>query len=132
MPILNHMVDFSGAQLDRAFAALADPTRRAILDLLADRASMTAGEIADEFPAISRPAVSKHVRVLREAGLLHARKDGRELHYELDVQPLAQVYERWLVRFAPMWDESLVRLKKNVEVKRRPQEGRGGARATKR
>jgi DNA-binding transcriptional ArsR family regulator len=104
-----------------AFGAIADPTRRSILDLLADRASMTAGEIADEFPDISRPAVSKHVRVLRDAGLVRVRKDGRELHYALDVRPLAQVYERWLARFAPMWDESLIRLKHNVETKaRRP------------
>jgi DNA-binding transcriptional ArsR family regulator len=101
------------------FAAIADPTRRAILDLLADRASMTAGEIADEFPEISRPAVSKHVRVLKEAGLVHVRKDGRERYYSLDVRPLAQIYERWLSRYAPMWDESLVRLKRNVEAKAR-------------
>jgi DNA-binding transcriptional ArsR family regulator len=106
------------------FSAIADPTRRAILDLLADRASMTAGEIADEFPEISRPAVSKHVRVLREAGLVHVRKDGRELYYSLDVRPLAQIYERWLVRYAPMWDESLVRLKKNVEARARSSKGR--------
>ena len=101
------------------FTAIADPTRRAILDLLADRASMTAGEIAEEFPYISRPAVSKHVRILRDAGLLSVRKDGRELHYALDVRPLALMYERWLVRFAPLWDESLSRLKRNVEAKAR-------------
>jgi DNA-binding transcriptional ArsR family regulator len=101
-----------------AFGAIADPTRRAILDLLADRASLTAGEIADEFPDISRPAVSKHLAVLRDAGLVEIRKDGRELHYTLDVRPLAEIYQRWLVRYAPMWDESLVRLKRNVERKR--------------
>ena len=80
---------------------------------------MTAGEIADAFPEISRPAVSKHVRVLRDTGLVRVRKDGRELHYALDVRPLAQVYERWLARFAPIWDDSLVRLKHNVEAKER-------------
>ena len=100
------------------FTAIADPTRRAILDLLADRASLTAGEIAEQFPEISRPAVSKHVRVLRDAGLVGIRKDGREVHYSLDAHPLAEVYERWLVRFAPMMDESLQRLKRTVEAKR--------------
>jgi DNA-binding transcriptional ArsR family regulator len=101
-----------------AFGAIADPTRRAILDVLADRASLTAGEIADEFPEISRPAVSKHLAVLRDAGLVQIRKDGRELHYTLDVRPLAQLYQEWLARYAPMWDESLARLKRNVERKR--------------
>jgi DNA-binding transcriptional ArsR family regulator len=100
------------------FSAIADPTRRAILDLLADRSSLTAGEIADEFPEISRPAVSKHVRVLREAGLVHVAAHGRELHYSLDVRPLAQIYKRWLSRYEPMWDESLHRLKRNVESKK--------------
>ena len=101
-----------------AFGAVADPTRRAIIDLLADRATMTAGEIADAFPEISRPAVSKHVRVLRDAGLVQVRKDGRELHYALDVRPLAQMYEHWLARFAPLWEDSLVRLKRKVEANR--------------
>jgi len=102
-----------------AFGAIADPTRRGVLDLLADRATMTAGEIADEFPEMSRPAVSKHLRVLRDAGLVHVHKDGRELYYELDVLPLAQIYRRWLARFEPMWDESLARLKTNVESRTR-------------
>jgi DNA-binding transcriptional ArsR family regulator len=100
------------------FSAIADPTRRAILDLLADRSSLTAGEIADEFPDISRPAVSKHVRILREAGLVHVRPNGRELHYSLDVRPLRQIYQRWLARYEPMWDDSLQRLKRNVEAKK--------------
>jgi DNA-binding transcriptional ArsR family regulator len=108
------------------FGAIADPTRRAILDLLADRATVTAGELADEFPEISRPAVSKHVRVLRAAGLVQARKQGREVYYSLDPRPLAQVYERWLSRFAPVSEESLRRLKRRVE-----QGVRGDARATK-
>ena len=101
------------------YGAIADPTRRAILDLLADHASLTAGEIADEFPDISRPAVSKHVRVLREAGLVSVRKDGRELYYALDVRPLADLYVGWLSRFAPLFDDSLVRLKQQVEGRAR-------------
>ena len=76
---------------------------------------MTAGEIADEFPEMSRPAVSKHLRILREAGLVSVLREGREQRYALDVQPLAEMYARWLSRFAPLFDESLVRLKRQVE-----------------
>ena len=98
-----------------AFSALADPTRRAVLDLLRRNTSRTAGEIAAEFPHISRPAVSKHLAVLRDAGLVRVREAGREWHYELDAQPLADLYESWLSRFAPLWDTSLEQLKKQAE-----------------
>lgn len=97
------------------FSALADPTRRGILEILRDEPSLTAGQIAAEFPAISRAAVSKHLGVLREAGLVRAREDGREWHYTLDAGPLADVYEHWLASFAPMWDETLMRLKRTAE-----------------
>ncbi|HEV8574697.1 MAG TPA: metalloregulator ArsR/SmtB family transcription factor [Dehalococcoidia bacterium] len=98
-----------------AFAALADPTRRAILDLLRNSAIMTAGEIAARFPRVSRAAVSKHLRVLREARLVHAQERGREWHYSLDARPLAMVYREWLEAFAPQMEESLGRLKRQVE-----------------
>jgi DNA-binding transcriptional ArsR family regulator len=98
-----------------AFAALADPTRRAILDLLRERESLTAGAIAARFPRVSRPAVSKHLRVLRQARLVRARDRGREWHYRLDAKPLAEIYQAWLGRFAPYWEESLERLKRQVE-----------------
>lgn len=98
-----------------AFAALADPTRRAILDLLRQRASLNAGEIAAQFPTISRAAVSKHLKVLRQARLVRVRKRGREWHYTLDAQPLADIYREWLANFAPLWEESLSQLKRQVE-----------------
>ena len=98
-----------------AYSALADPTRRAVLDLLRSSSSLTAGEIAAEFPHISRPAVSKHLGVLRDAGLVRVRRDGREWHYELDAGPLRRLYEDWLSLFAPLWDASLQRLKDRVE-----------------
>ena len=98
-----------------AFAALADPTRRAILDLLRQRAPRTAGELAAEFPRISRAAVSKHLRLLRQAQLVRARKRGREWHYTLDARPLADIYREWLANFAPLWEESLSQLKRQVE-----------------
>jgi DNA-binding transcriptional ArsR family regulator len=97
------------------YSAIADPTRRAILELLRDKSSLTAGEIAAQFSRISRPAVSKHLGVLRESRLVHASEEGREWHYTLDPAPLADVYENWLRGFAPLWDESLTRLKRNAE-----------------
>jgi DNA-binding transcriptional ArsR family regulator len=98
-----------------AFAALADPTRRSILELLRDQTTLTAGEIAAHYPHISRAAVSKHLGVLRRARLVRARERGREWHYRLDPRPLAEIYRVWLERFAPLWDESLERLKRRVE-----------------
>ena len=76
---------------------------------------MTAGEIAARFPRLSRPAVSKHLGVLRRARLVRARERGREWHYTLDPRPLAEVYYEWLRGFAPLWEESLKRLKRQAE-----------------
>jgi DNA-binding transcriptional ArsR family regulator len=108
------------------FGALADPTRRSILERLLDRHEMSAGALAAEFAHISRPAVSKHLSVLRAAGLVRAREDGREVFYALVPAPLAAAYEEWWARFAPLWDERLARLKGNVERTRAP--GPGGVR----
>ncbi|HMK11370.1 MAG TPA: metalloregulator ArsR/SmtB family transcription factor [Acidimicrobiales bacterium] len=100
---------------DAAYAALADPTRRAILELLRDEPGANAGQIASRFPHITRPAVSKHLRVLREAELVTAEEQGREWKYQIDPQPLADIYFGWLQTFAPMWEEGLDRLKRQVE-----------------
>ena len=97
------------------FAALGDATRRAILDLLRANDTLTAGDIASRFPSISRAAVSKHLRVLRESGLVRAREEGREWHYSLDADALGKLYVQWLSNFAPLWEESLARLKRRVE-----------------
>ena len=97
------------------FGAIADPTRRSILDLLRERQSLTAGEIAACFSGLSRAAVSKHLRVLRQARLVRVRERGREWHYSLDPRPLGEIYREWFSRFAPHWEESLRRLKRQVE-----------------
>lgn len=97
------------------FSALADPTRRAILDLLRERQSLTAGEIAARFPALSRPAVSKHLGVLRHAGLVHAEERGRQWHYAIDARPLGEIQREWLSTFAPLWEQSLRELKRQAE-----------------
>jgi len=76
---------------------------------------MTAGDLAAAFPSISRPAVSRHLRVLRAAGLVVAVQDGREWRYSLDPAPLAQVTQRWFAQFAPLWEETLANLKRQVK-----------------
>lgn len=78
---------------DRAFRALADPTRRAILDLVRDRA-LPVGEISQGFP-VSRPAISKHLRLLREAGLVNETRKGRERCYRAVSKPL-EAAAAWL------------------------------------
>jgi DNA-binding transcriptional ArsR family regulator len=81
--------------------ALADPVRRAIVERLAD-GEVGAGEIAAAFP-ISRPAISRHLRVLREAGLVTSRVAGQQRIYALDRRPLAEL-DAWLERFRPLPD----------------------------
>ncbi len=97
------------------FAALADPTRRSILELLREQPTLTAGAIAGHYPPVSRAAVSKHLRVLRQARLVKARERGREWHYSLETGPLEAMYRDYLSRFAPIWEESLRQLKRLVE-----------------
>ena len=103
-----------------AFAAIADPTRRSILDLLREKPGLPAGEIAAQFPQVSRAAISKHLGVLRRARLVRSRARGRERHYALDPRPLGELYQDWLSSFAPYWEESLRRLKRQVEGEREP------------
>ncbi|HKE00370.1 MAG TPA: metalloregulator ArsR/SmtB family transcription factor, partial [Planctomycetota bacterium] len=81
------------------FAALADPTRRSILGLLHARGVLSAGELARAFPHISRPAVSRHLRVLRESGLVTVERSGREQRYVLGADALARLHHEWFSRF---------------------------------
>jgi DNA-binding transcriptional ArsR family regulator len=86
------------------FEALADPTRRRLLELLA-AGERSAGALAGEF-AISRPGVSRHLRVLRDAGLVRTRGDGRRRLYSLDPGPLDEV-DAWLTRWRGFWTQRL-------------------------
>jgi DNA-binding transcriptional ArsR family regulator len=85
---------------DRTFRALADPTRRRILELLA-RGAHPVKELGARFP-LSQPALSQHLRVLREAGLVRVRRDGRRRVYSLHAGPLRSAHE-WLGRFERSW-----------------------------
>jgi DNA-binding transcriptional ArsR family regulator len=96
-----------------AFSALADPTRRAVLDLLR-RGSLPAGQIALAFP-VSRPAISKHLRLLRRAHLVRERRDGRRRLYQLNPEPLRAV-DSWLEHYRSFWQMNLADLKTFVEA----------------
>src|SRR5688572_11550036 len=113
MPILNHMVDYNHARLDLAFAALADPTRRAILDRLARQSGLAVTEIAAPF-AVSLPAVMKHLDVLARAGLVAREKTGRTVHCRLRAAPMGRAMH-WLARYERVWGEKLDALAKFVE-----------------
>jgi DNA-binding transcriptional ArsR family regulator len=97
-----------------AFHAIADPTRRQILDLLRQRGPQRAGDLAHHFPRISRPAVSKHLRVLRGSRLVQQERQGRELWYQLNPLPLSQV-QSWVKEYETFWQERLENLKRSVE-----------------
>jgi len=96
------------------FQALADPTRRAILTLLR-QGSQPVNGIARDFP-ISRPAISRHLRILREADLVTEIKVGRNRLYELNAGPLKDV-DDWLAHYRHMWQHQLRNLKRYVEQK---------------
>ena len=98
---------------DAAFNALADPTRRAVLDLLR-AGTRPAGEIARVFP-ISRPAISKHLKILRRAHLVQEHKEGRHRFYQLNPQPLRAV-DSWIEQYRTFWTTSLENLKEFVET----------------
>lgn len=106
----NRTVTYSA---DAAFAALADPTRRALLDLLR-AGSQPAGQIAQAFP-VSRPAISKHLRSLRRANLVREHRRGRHRYYELNPQPLKAV-DLWLDSYRVFWSNKLSTLKTFVET----------------
>jgi DNA-binding transcriptional ArsR family regulator len=96
------------------FDAIADRRRRAILELLRTR-ERTAGEIARHLRAISWPAVSRHLRLLKEAGLVSERKRGRERVYGLERARIRDVFGSWVAAFDVMWQHNLESLKRELE-----------------
>jgi DNA-binding transcriptional ArsR family regulator len=102
------MVKYQDATLDRTFAALSDPTRRALLARLVEQESLSVSELAQPF-AMSLPAVMKHLDVLSDAGLIAREKTGRTVACRLTAQPMEQAMN-WLNRYARFWSESFDRL----------------------
>ena len=102
------MVKFQEETLDRTFAALSDPTRRALLARLGDRESLSVSELAQPF-SMSLPAIMKHLDVLSDAGLIERTKAGRTVTCQLKAAPMEQAMN-WLARYERYWTEQLDRL----------------------
>jgi DNA-binding transcriptional ArsR family regulator len=98
------------------FELVAEPTRRRILDLLRERARPV-GELV-KLLGLSQPGVSKHLRLLREAGLVQVRRDGQRRWYELDPEPLTELDE-WLEPYRELWEDRLDRLERHLESTRK-------------
>ena len=96
------------------FGAVAEPTRRAVLDLLAGQ-ERTAGEIGAAFPDLTQPAVSRHLRILRESQLVDVRPDGTRRVYSLRPSALAEL-DRWLESYRRFWGERLDDLERHLDT----------------
>src|SRR3982074_993155 len=107
------MVKYNDQALDRTFAALADPTRRALLGRLGQNDSISVSELAQPF-AMSLPAIMKHLDVLSDAGLVTRAKTGRTVACRLAARPMEQAMD-WLSRYQRFWSENLHRLAAFVE-----------------
>jgi DNA-binding transcriptional ArsR family regulator len=99
------------------YAALADPTRRQVLDLLSRR-ERAAGDLGHAFPQISQPGMSRHLRVLREAGLVRVRQDRSHRYYSLRSERLAEV-DAWISKFRGFWQAELDSLESFLDSKDR-------------
>jgi DNA-binding transcriptional ArsR family regulator len=107
---------------EAAFQALADPTRRAVLDMLRG-GRQPAGQIARAFP-VSRPAISRHLRLLRRADLVQERREGRHRLYQLNPEPLKEI-DSWLERYRVFWQANLNSWKTFVEAEHERETKRG-------
>jgi DNA-binding transcriptional ArsR family regulator len=103
-------------QVDSVFGALADPTRRRVVETLARGGTVTASGLAEQLP-ITRQAVAKHLSALRGAELVSSTRVGRETQYRLRPQPLDDAVE-WMQRVSAEWDERLDALRHSVEKRR--------------
>lgn len=97
------------------FSAIADPTRRAMLDLLM-KGERPAGDLVSAFSGISQPAVSKHLRVLREAGLVRVQVRAQQRIYRLQPKPLVDL-DAWVTKYKVFWPERLDTLEEHLSKK---------------
>ena len=102
------------AELDHIWKALSDATRREILDVLCE-GPRTTTELVERFPQLSRFGVMKHIDVLRAAGLIITRREGRKSINSLNAAPLRQIFERWVSKYESFWANSLLRVKEGAE-----------------
>jgi DNA-binding transcriptional ArsR family regulator len=124
-----HSLIYAGRPVEAAdvFRAIADPTRRALLDLLAGE-EQPVSALVERF-AMTQPAISQHLRVLREAGLVRERKSGRQRLYRLQAEALRDAYD-WLGHYERFWQEKLAALAEHLrrteaaESKKKPRSRR--------
>lgn len=90
---------------------MSDPTRRKMLDLLAQRGSLTVGQLASEFPNLVPSGISKHLMVLRQTGLVIADRIGREKHYRIDANAFSAALTPWLAKYEAYWASALEKLR---------------------
>ena len=102
---------------DRVFKALADPTRRLLLDRLFERDGRTLTELDSELE-MTRFGVMKHLRVLEDAGLVVTRRSGREKHHFLNPVPIRLIHDRWIDKYTERHASALVTLKTELETRR--------------
>jgi DNA-binding transcriptional ArsR family regulator len=114
--------------MDEVFKALADPTRRKLLDQLFARDGQTLSALEGRLP-MTRFGVMKHLRVLEEANLVVTRKRGREKLHFLNPVPIRQVYERWVSKYAEPWVSALTGIKRELEEEDHGEVSRGRGRA---
>ena len=100
---------------EEVFRALADTSRRALLDALRERDGQALSELEEELPGMTRFGVMKHLRVLADAGLLTTRRDGRRKIHYLNAVPIRLIHDRWISRYAEPWAAALSDLKTRLE-----------------
>lgn len=113
MTVKSHIL--SGMDDDSVFKALADPTRRLLLDLLFERDGRTLTELESELETMTRFGVMKHLRVLEEAGLVVTRRSGREKLHFLNPVPIQLIHDRWIGKFRERRASALTELKTKLE-----------------
>ena len=101
--------------MEPVFKALADPTRRALLDRLFEEDGQSLTELEERLP-MTRFGVMKHLRVLQDAGLVVARKRGREKFHYLNPVPIQLIHDRWVSKYAAPWAAGLAELKNQLEA----------------
>ncbi|WP_442600493.1 ArsR/SmtB family transcription factor [Paenibacillus sp. KN14-4R] len=100
-------------QLRDVFDAIADPTRRRLIRLLAEKEEIPLHELTTQFE-MGRTAVSKHLTILKEAGLVFDRKVGRETRFRLNAEPLQEIQD-WVAFYSKFWSANMLRLKQLLE-----------------
>ena len=112
MPMRN---DVRTDATDTLFRMLADPTRRRILDLLAEHGPLNVTELAEEFPDLVASGISKHLMGLRGAGLVQATREGRQQIYALEAKAMQDALTPWLRKYDRFWQQALERLRDLAE-----------------